>query len=147
MNQDHRVTTQYSTPSLYFRAKNAENLTWTVTTADFFPYASAPHSYWTGYLTSRPALKRMVRTSSAFLLLARQVEVFAGATSSNATSVLEEAVAVSQHHDAVAGTSRQHVAYDYAQRSAALSLQAAPLHSTDQLVHSCLDSVSTSPLL
>ena len=110
------MTTQYSTPSTYIKAKNAENLTWTVTTADFFPYASAPHSYWTGYLTSRPALKRMIRTSSAFLLMARQVEVFGGLSSSNATAALEEAVAVSQHHDAVAGTSKQHVAYDYAQR-------------------------------
>ena len=118
VNADGRVSTGYSTPSLYVAAKNAEPLTWTVTTTDFFPYASAPHSYWTGYLSSRPALKRMVRTSSAFLQMARQLEFWSGqpAAEAMATGVLEEAVAVSQHHDAVAGTSKQHVAYDYAQR-------------------------------
>ena len=73
---------------------------------------------WSGYFTSRPALKRMIRTSSAFLLTARQLEVFTALPTSDGTSVLEEAVAVTQHHDAVAGTSKQHVAYDYAQRLA-----------------------------
>ena len=118
VNQDGRVSAAYSTPTAYFAAKFSENLTWTIKADDFFPYASAPHSYWTGYFTSRPALKRMVRTSSSFLQMARQVEVIANRPDSSATAELEEAVAVSQHHDAVAGTSKQHVAYDYAQRLA-----------------------------
>ena len=118
VNADGRVSCGYSTPSLYIAAKNVEQLSWTTTTTDFFPYASAPHSYWTGYLSSRPALKRMVRTSSAFLQMARQLEFWSQQPAADVmpTGALEEAVAVSQHHDAVAGTSKQHVAYDYAQR-------------------------------
>jgi hypothetical protein len=34
-------------------------------------------------------------------------------------NTLEAAQAVNQHHDAVSGTSKQHVAFDYAQRLAA----------------------------
>jgi alpha-mannosidase len=76
-----------------------------------FPYSDDDHAYWTGYLTSRPALKRYVRTSSALLQAARQIDVLAGGDGS-ATLGLAKAVSVAQHHDAVAGTSKQHVAYD-----------------------------------
>ena len=34
---------------------------------DFFPYADGPHMFWTGYFTSRPALKRYERLSYNFL--------------------------------------------------------------------------------
>ena len=36
----------------------------------------------------------------------------------NPLELLERAMGVSQHHDAVSGTERQHVAYDYAKRLA-----------------------------
>jgi hypothetical protein len=35
---------------------------------DFFPYAEFPFSYWTGYFTSRPYLKGIVRDAGNFLL-------------------------------------------------------------------------------
>lgn len=34
---------------------------------DFFPYADGPHMFWTGYFSSRPALKRYERLSYNFL--------------------------------------------------------------------------------
>lgn len=34
---------------------------------DFFPYSDGPHQFWTGYFTSRPALKRYERLSNNFL--------------------------------------------------------------------------------
>ena len=100
---------------------------------------------WSGYFTSRPALKRMVRTSSAFLQTARQLEVFTGLATSDGTSVLEEAVAVAQHHDAVAGTSKQHTANDYAARleqgldlaDATVNAALAKLVSSDVAFASC----------
>ena len=64
VNQDGRVNVFYSTPTLYTKSVNIANLTWTVKTDDFFPYADRPHAFWTGYFTSRPALKGYVRKSS-----------------------------------------------------------------------------------
>lgn len=36
-------------------------------TDDFFPYSDGPHQFWTGYFSSRPALKGYERLSSGFL--------------------------------------------------------------------------------
>lgn len=57
----------YSTPSCYLQQLHRANLTWTRKADDFFPYAHRPHAYWTGYYTSRPNLKRLVRTTGALL--------------------------------------------------------------------------------
>ncbi len=106
--------------------------------SDFFPYANDNWSYWSGYYTSRPALKRFVRRSSGLLHAARGIYLLAGRSSgllhssrgiyllagrSTIDSVispglrqLREAVAVNQHHDAVAGTAMQHVSNDYTKR-------------------------------
>ena len=46
----------------------------------------------------------------------RQIE--AASTSANSSFTLREALAVNQHHDAVSGTEKQHVAFDYAKRIA-----------------------------
>ena len=79
--------------------------------------ASSAGNQWTGYFTSRPGLKGYVRSSSITLQAARQLEVFTGGDGTG-TEAAWEAIAVAQHHDAVAGTERQHVAYDYTQRIA-----------------------------
>ena len=57
----------YSTPTLYLDALHKANQTWELKTDDFFPYADCPHCYWTGYFTSRPALKRYVRLNNNLL--------------------------------------------------------------------------------
>eukprot|EP01127_Copromyxa_protea_P013827 TRINITY_DN3754_c0_g1_i1.p1 TRINITY_DN3754_c0_g1~~TRINITY_DN3754_c0_g1_i1.p1 ORF type:complete len:973 (-),score=199.97 TRINITY_DN3754_c0_g1_i1:23-2626(-) len=118
VNKDGRINIFYSTPSEYVAAKQASNISWTVKTDDFFPYADCPNCYWTGYFTSRPALKRNVRVQSGYLNAARQMESLTGGDGTG-TAKLQEAVALAQHHDAVSGTSKQHVAYDYAQRMGA----------------------------
>ncbi|XP_063677322.1 lysosomal alpha-mannosidase-like isoform X2 [Bolinopsis microptera] len=111
----------YSTPSQYMDAvlKSIGGLQ--NKTDDLFPYADGPHSYWTGYFTSRPTLKGYVRDCNNVLQVCKHVEAAAapgdklGATS----ELLRLAMGVSQHHDAVSGTSKQHVADDYARRLAA----------------------------
>jgi len=109
------ITAQYSTPSVYFKAKMAEKQTWPVKTDDFFPLVDSPRDSWTGYFSSRPGLKGLVRMSSVLLQTARQIDVLAGGDGSG-LELLWEALGVAQHHDAVTGTELQHVAYDYIKR-------------------------------
>lgn len=117
VNQDGRVNALYSTPSLYTDAKHATNQKWPLKTDDFFPHADKINTYWTGYFTSRPALKGYVRVMSAYYLAARQLEFFIGRNASGPnTDALADALAIVQHHDAVSGTEREHVAADYALR-------------------------------
>eukprot|EP00850_Spirogloea_muscicola_P005017 SM000022S07231 [mRNA] locus=s22:665524:679079:- [translate_table: standard] len=127
VNRDGRVNAMYSTPSIYIDAKHSANETWPLKHNDFFPYADCPNCYWTGYFTSRPAFKGYVRKLSGYLQAARQLEAAVGRKTESrllkfddsgppTTDLLEEALAISQHHDAVSGTERQHVADDYAKR-------------------------------
>jgi hypothetical protein len=113
---------------------------------DFFPYADCAHCWWTGFYTSRQGLKRMERVGSSFLHAARQIESIAklilpqkrsprlttSAWNASPLYELEDAMGVVQHHDGVSGTSKQHVAYDYAKRIAA-GMNKANLFVTDAL--------------
>ncbi|XP_039108174.1 lysosomal alpha-mannosidase [Hyaena hyaena] len=120
-----RVNVLYSTPACYLWELNKANLTWSIKRDDFFPYADGPHQFWTGYFSSRPALKRYERLSYNFLQVCNQLEALAGPAAnvgpygSGDSAPLNEAMAVLQHHDAVSGTSKQHVADDYARQLAA----------------------------
>ncbi|WCJ40236.1 Alpha-mannosidase [Euphorbia peplus] len=117
VNMDGRVNALYSTPSIYTDAKHASNEPWPSKTDDFFPYADRANAYWTGYFSSRPALKRYVRMMSGYYLAARQLEFFKGRSNTwPNTDSLADAMAIAQHHDAVTGTEKQHVANDYAKR-------------------------------
>ena len=62
-----RFNLLYSTPSCYVKSLNSVKKSWPLKTDDFFPYGSDAHSYWTGYFTSRPAFKYMVRQGSNLL--------------------------------------------------------------------------------
>ena len=48
VNAEGTIKAMYSTPSIYLKAKHAENVQWSVKTDDFFPYADGGDSYWTG---------------------------------------------------------------------------------------------------
>ncbi|KAF2897557.1 hypothetical protein ILUMI_08617, partial [Ignelater luminosus] len=110
----------YSTPSCYLKAVHESitklNITWPKKFDDFFPYASKEQSYWTGFYTSRPALKRFERIGNNFLQVCKQLYVLARLNNTYRTNLatLQEAMGVLQHHDAVSGTEKQHVADDYA---------------------------------
>ncbi|KAM1273064.1 hypothetical protein ACFX2H_023013 [Malus domestica] len=148
VNMDGRVNALYSTPSIYTDAKYATNESWPIKTGDFFPYADRANAYWTGYFTSRPALKHYVRTMSGYYLAARQLEFFIGRTDSGPnTDSLADALAIAQHHDAVTGTEKQHVANDYAKRLAIGYTEAEQVVATSlaHLVESASYTGSVNP--
>ncbi|KPJ14056.1 Lysosomal alpha-mannosidase [Papilio machaon] len=82
---------------------------------DFFPYASDPTAYWTGYFTSRPTTKYFERESNAFLQMVKNLQVMLNLPKHNQFVIdeLKSAMGVMQHHDAITGTEKQHVAHDY----------------------------------
>ncbi|KAK2656982.1 hypothetical protein Ddye_010034 [Dipteronia dyeriana] len=131
VNKDGRVNAFYSTPSIYTDAKNAANISWPLKTDDYFPYADGVNAYWTGYFTSRSALKRYIRMLSGYYLAARQLEFLAGKRSPGTTTyALGDALGIAQHHDAVAGTAKQHTTNDYAKRLAIGSYEAEAVVSS-----------------
>jgi hypothetical protein len=134
-----RINVFYSTPEYYTKMKYEETVKarqakttlatrletpvqWSVKQDDFFPYSDCAHCFWTGYFTSRAAFKRLERVASSFLLAARQIEAMPADTAvvkepeKQPLYELDDALGVVQHHDAVSGTAKQHVADDYSKR-------------------------------
>merc|ERR1719253_964389 len=130
-NLNGTVNFLYSTPSIYTDWKKKSGQTWEKRYDDVWPLADNAHHYWTGYFTSRPALKKQVRVATHYLDSARQMEIASGTTAEDVdtpttrpsppvgnswTDALEGMIGVATHHDAMSGTSRQDVADDYEQR-------------------------------
>lgn len=128
---DGRVNLVYSTPSIYSAAKMKAKVPddWEIRRDDMFPLSDKRHQYWTGYFTSRPALKRQVRAASGLLNAARQIEVLSNSKKAHAsterappkvgeswTDAFEGSIGVATHHDGMSGTARQSVTNDYEQR-------------------------------
>nr|XP_036215974.1 lysosomal alpha-mannosidase [Bactrocera oleae] len=111
-----KVNLFYSTPACYLKAIHQEPLTWPTKTQDFFPYSTDWHTYWTGYYSSRPTQKRFERDGNHFLQVTKQLTTLANLTGTNVDDNLNQlrhAMGVMQHHDAITGTEKQHVAQDY----------------------------------
>ncbi len=105
---------------------------------DFFPYGEMPaqgEGFWTGFFTSRPAFKRQIRdfsskyqafkTFDALQALSNQkrrasrgshVEVENRRSGDNVLLNFADAIGIAQHHDAITGTAKQHVTFDYQKR-------------------------------
>jgi hypothetical protein len=91
-----------------------------------FPYADNDLSFWTGYFTSRANDKKYMRDASHTLHSSNKL--FALAAIDQTTTAQEiadmdaakfamlDVVGIVQHHDAITGTAKQHVANNYAQR-------------------------------
>jgi lysosomal alpha-mannosidase len=110
-----KVNVFYSTPSCYAQALQASGYSFPDKSDDFFPYANNIHSYWTGYFTSRPALKGFVRSTNNLLQICQRINAMAlsGLDDTNNVVNLHEAFGILQHHDAVSGTAKQAVTNDY----------------------------------
>ncbi|CAI2734863.1 unnamed protein product [Schistosoma spindalis] len=119
-----KINVFYSTPACYTKAVNKEfNQIGIIDRrgGDFFPYASSSYTYWTGYYTSRPALKYYVRQASNLLTICEQIHLFANYIlnqkyhNENDENInnLRNMIGILQHHDAITGTAKQHVTNDY----------------------------------
>lgn len=75
--ETHGINLFYSSPGDYVAARLATG-SLPSRSADIMPYASAPHSYWSGYFTSRPGLKGYVRDTSGYLQACRQLQAWTG---------------------------------------------------------------------
>lgn len=108
------ISVFYSSPSCYLKSLHDAMITWPEKHLDFFPYSTDMHSYWTGYYTSRPTVKRFERVGNHFLQVCKQISALAPKSQYlQNLRKLKEAMGIMQHHDAVAGTEKQHVADDY----------------------------------
>lgn len=121
----YKADVVYNTPAEYLSAIYSQNKKYPVKEDDFFPYADSSDSYWTGYFTSRTSYKGFVRKGGRFLQAVRRLatqtawEKSSSFFSNNfgqidkALYVLEDAMAMGQHHDAVTGTAKHAVTEDY----------------------------------
>lgn len=116
-------------------------MVWSEKTDDFFPYADCEHCYWGGYFTSRPTLKYFERIASSYLQVVKQFSTSTLSQSEHATiekSLFDftAAVGLINHHDAVTGTSKQHVADDY------IKILAKAFTAAEQVVHNKLSQLA-----
>jgi hypothetical protein len=91
-----------------------------------FPYADHEAAYWTGYFTSRANDKKYIRDGSHTLNSSNKLFSLAGidrfigddavTDMVTARQDMMDVVGITQHHDAVTGTAKQHVANDYSRR-------------------------------
>ena len=134
------ITVRYSTLSEYFDAISKSGVTFGQREDDFFPYiACSPcfsevcggadsiftipcgisDSYWSGFYTSKPAQKLLVRELEASLHALEQINALHPDLASglaDSLSLVRNTSALLQHHDAITGTSYPDCYSDYNQR-------------------------------
>lgn len=137
LNADGRYEAFYSTPAQYAAAQLATVPSFPRIDGDAFPYNDdeAGHNMWSGFYSSRPSFKAYVRESGAYMRAARQLQALVGGVAdlgpSNPLYVLERALGVAQHHDAIAGTAQQRVNDDYVRM-----IEAGRVRAFDSIVSS-----------
>ncbi|KAI3646508.1 hypothetical protein MP228_009436 [Amoeboaphelidium protococcarum] len=101
----------------YFEAIAAEQLTYTRYKGDFFPYADNELSYWSGYFTSKPALKRSVQEAELRYKPAQilQLQGLLRGRDLKKKALLQfrQSIAEVQHHDGITGTAKDFVSQSY----------------------------------
>lgn len=143
------INALYSTPSCYLKAVNEANVTWPLKYDDFFPYGSDFHTYWTGFYTSRPNLKYFEKLGNNYLQVFKQLYVLAALDSKHLKylDALRDAAGIMQHHDAITGTEKQHVADDYAfiLHKAITGCEKIATNALRELMHKNKDESSHQP--
>ncbi len=107
----------YSTPSRYFEEVLKENVNFRIEEQnEFFPFAERPFTYWTGYFSSRPYLKGLIRKfSNSYMVFARLL-VELRLNYLNEVPLLTDEfklIGFLIHHDTITGTSKEYVNLDF----------------------------------
>ncbi|XP_060567946.1 alpha-mannosidase 2-like [Ruditapes philippinarum] len=96
-----------------------------VLSGDFFPYTDRSDQYWSGFYSTRPHFKFLVRQLQQVLRSAEILFTFCMSYLNVNTNMwdlyskletVRRTLALSQHHDAITGTSKRHVMNDYSDR-------------------------------
>ena len=103
----------YSTPQRYVEAlKKGADMRYSIHRDDSFPYNQNPNEFWSGFYSTRPYLKKILRqTSSRFhsSLTHSAQAILRNSTISEKLLKLQAKILdnleVVQHHDAITGTS------------------------------------------
>ncbi|EFA06316.1 alpha-mannosidase 2 [Tribolium castaneum] len=131
-NLNLNVQAQFGTLSDYFDAvhKERKDNDFPSLSGDFFTYADRDDHYWSGYYTSRPFYKRMdrillanIRAAEIILTLAylsgKPGSAWIGDREVGLEKQLSDArksLSLFQHHDAITGTSKDHVVVDFGKK-------------------------------
>ncbi|CAD8066900.1 unnamed protein product [Paramecium sonneborni] len=124
--EKYNIVIKFGTPQDYIKDINdySDEIFYPTKNDDFFPYADKQHCYWTGYFTSKVAFKGFVRYTGRYFQQIKTFISFSFASQNQdildikqpllrAIKELGYTLGISQHHDAVTGTSQDHVTRDY----------------------------------
>ncbi|XP_026331272.1 lysosomal alpha-mannosidase-like, partial [Hyposmocoma kahamanoa] len=112
-----KVRLYYSTPACYLKAVYQSNSRFETKQDDFFPIAYDYQTYLTGFFTTHPSLKLLIREALVFLQISKQLQVFANLK--NNDKIFEEfgwIFSLMQDHSIVSGALRKHVKSYYVQK-------------------------------
>lgn len=118
-----RFNAFYSTPECYLRSVHEQWLNRKKAlaedalsfTGDFFPYSDHNFEWWTGFYSSKPQFKHLVRQASNILQVCRQLTALLNIPGTEINN-LETAIALAQHHDGITGTSTVAATNDFTKR-------------------------------
>ncbi|CAG9332239.1 MAN2A2_9 [Blepharisma stoltei] len=104
-----------ATPSEYFSAVKQSNAKFSTYDKDFFPYKMYRRfnqpAYWTGYYSTRPALKQAISFTHQ---LVRAAEIAKSLIKNE--QYLGHQASLALHHDSISGTCKPHVAMDFMEK-------------------------------
>eukprot|EP01080_Neovahlkampfia_damariscottae_P000459 gene459-6870_t len=115
-----KMNLKFSLLSDYFEAIEKETSWPKRNEQDFFPYKDNDKSYWTGYFTSYPVLKKLTRLlesslkSSQILSVASNIDMKRNNKNDFARILIgQQNNGEMQHHDGITGTAKTHVRQNY----------------------------------
>ena len=110
----NNVRVLMSTPSQYIAALKKENIVFSSFYNDMFPYSDEKDEFWSGFYSSRPSSKKMVKDGSAYLHAATKAFALKAINQKTPDEVVDQLISakhelldsmgVFQHHDAITGT-------------------------------------------